>query len=222
MSAPDRNALSCSDLAARGEVGLLLIRHGSTAWNRERRLLGRTDLPLDEGGRAEALALAQHLADQPLAAIYASPLRRATETAQALALGREGVSVVPAPGLVELDQGELDGKTSAELLPRYADFFAQWREDPTHTRVPGGETLGECQARALPALQQIAARHMPGELVAVVLHQMVLSATLCAVLQLALREYGKMTQKNTAFNLLGARQGQLRAVLLNQTPHLEK
>ncbi len=182
-------------------------------------MLGRTDLPLDEEGRAQALALAASCAELPLSAVLASPLSRATLTAQALAEPR-GLPVLPVPGLVELDQGELDGQRSADLLARYADFFAAWRADPGDTRVPGGETLGECQERSWEALTRALEGRPPGPPALVVVHQMVLSSILCRALELPLRHYGLLSQRNTAMNLLGWSEGRLRVVALNLCEHL--
>ncbi len=182
-------------------------------------MLGRSDIPLDEEGRAQAAALAAWTEDLPLSRVYASPLQRAMQTAQALAAPR-GLPVEPVPGLVELDQGELDGQRSSTLLERYADFFAAWRADPGVARVPGGETLGECQRRSWDALHALLPAQRPGPPVLIVVHQMVLASLLCQVLDLPLRHYSMLSQQNTAMNLLAWSGGRLRVVALNLCPHL--
>lgn len=219
MLTPERNAIPWEALAAAGEAPVLLVRHARTAWNHERRMLGRSDIPLDEEGRAQAAALAAWLAPVPLSRVASSPLSRAAQTAEALARPR-GLEVELASGLVELDQGELDGQLSEELLTRHADFFEAWRRDPGATRVPGGETLGECQERAWSALEALLRDQPPGPPVVVVVHQMVLAALLCRALALPLRDYGRFSQRNTAMNLLSWRGGRLRAVALDLCPHL--
>lgn len=213
------NALPWEKLVHQGAVPVILLRHAQTSWNRERRLLGRSDIPLDAEGQAQARALADWLRAVPLGAIYASPLQRAMKTAAAVADGRP-LTVEPVEGLVELDQGELDGQLSANLLDRYADFFAAWREDPATTRLPGGETLLECQDRAWAALQATLSRHQPGPPVLVVVHQMVLSSLLCRALDLPLRQYSAYSQRNTAVNLLAWSSGRLRVETLNVCDHL--
>lgn len=154
---------------------LLLVRHGRTRYNAERRFLGRTDIELDEVGHAEARALAEHLPG-PLVRVYASPLSRAWQTARYLHPEVEAV-----PDLAELAQGELEGLHAREAIERFPAFFASFSADPTEVTVPGGESLGACRDRALAALEQIAARHGPGEAVAVVTHQMVIAAVTCAL-----------------------------------------
>lgn len=206
-------------IRAAGQTPVLLVRHAQTAWNRERRMLGRSDIPLDEEGRAQAAALAAWLAPMPLASIWSSPLSRAMQTAEALA-GPRALPVSPLEGLRELDQGELEGRPFGELLTEYASFFAAFREDPAATCVPGGESLGACQSRAWEALTQALFEAEPGPPVALVVHQMVLSGLLCRVLDLPLRRYSLLSQRNTAVNLLAWRDGRLSVVALNLCPHL--
>ena len=219
MKHPARNALPWETLAESGEVPVLLARHAQTAWNLERRMQGRSDIPLDEEGLQQARRLADWLEPTPLSGIFSSPLQRAMQTAAPVAAAR-GLAVRPLPGLEELDQGELDGQRSDALLERYPDFFRAWRADPGGTRVPGGETLGECQDRAWPALTAALADQRPGPPVLVVLHQMVLSALLCRVEGAPLHRYGQHSQRNTALNLLAWRDGALRLVRANIVEHL--
>ena len=214
-----RNAIPWESVTEAGGTPLLLVRHAETAWNRERRMLGRTDLPLNDLGREQADVLAAALAQTPLARVVSSPLSRAVQTATPVA-ATHGLPVDLDPDLTELDQGALDGQRSADLLEPYADFFLAWRADPGQTRVPGGETLGECQARGLAALSRIAAASEPGPPVLVVTHQMVLASVLCAVEGEPLRRYARYSQRNTTANLIGWRDGALYAVKLHLDAHL--
>lgn len=137
-------------------------------------MLGRTDLELDEEGRAQAAALPARLG--PVDAVWASPLARATGTAAAL-----GLPVRTDPDLVEMDQGEMEGLTGPELAARFGELVARWRRDPAGIRLPGGESFEEVQARAYAALGRIAAAQHPGERVAVVTHQLVISFLCCGL-----------------------------------------
>ena len=159
--------------SAQGQVVLFLVRHGQTAWNATRRFVGRTDVPLDEVGLAQAERAARAL-PRPFAGVYSSPLRRALDTARA---------VQPAPtvidDLAELDQGELEGLDGPTAFQRFPEFFALWQQDPSGALVPGGESLVALQERALGALHDIAARHQPGEVIGVYTHQMVIASVTC-------------------------------------------
>ncbi|HEY8081243.1 MAG TPA: histidine phosphatase family protein [Acidimicrobiales bacterium] len=117
---------------------LVLVRHGRTAWNRERRFVGRTDVPLDDVGRAQARAAGALLGE--VAELRTSPLVRATETAALLGTGRDA-SVDEA--FIELDYGELEG---TEVASVDHNWWRALREDPA-APMPGGESLVELQAR---------------------------------------------------------------------------
>lgn len=216
-----RKHLDWESLATAGYVPVLLIRHAQTAWNRERRFNGQADTPLDALGLQQARALGHALASVPLAAVFASPLRRAMATAESLTEGRTLGVPQPAPALLELHHGVLDGMLAADALAQYGDLLARWRQSPGDVRLPGGETLAECQLRALAGLGALLSGFEPGPPVAIVSHQMVLSALLCAAQDLPLTRYSDFSQRNTACNLLSWRDGALRAVRLNLTDHLD-
>ena len=165
----DVDALRCD-----GETTIVLLRHGRTAWNAEKRFLGRTDIGLDEVGHAEAVVLSGAIRGR-FDRVYTSPLSRAAETAAYLA----PPDPVPVDGLQELSQGELEGLVGEVAVARYASFFAEWVRDPETARVPGGETMGECRDRSVAALGEIVEREGPGRVIAVVSHQMVMANLAC-------------------------------------------
>lgn len=202
------------ELADQGFVPVLLVRHGRTVMNAQRRMAGRTDVPLDDRGVEEAAALAARLADTPLAAVYCSPLRRARQTAAVLG----APSVVE--GLQEIDHGELEGRPSRALISDHPELLARWQRDPTHVRLPGGETLGECRDRALSALGELVRRHEPGPPIVVVSHQMVLGALLLSVQGRPLAEQHGVRQENTAISLVGWREPTWRVAFQGDVAHL--
>ncbi len=171
---------------------LFLVRHGQTAWNVQRRVLGRTDIPLDDTGKQQAGGLRARLG--AVDAVWTSPLSRARETASAL-----DCSVPPRVhhGLVEMDQGELDGLGEAELTGDYATILRQWREDPSGLRLPGGETMDEVRDRGMAALAEIA--QASSGRVAVVTHQLVIATVLCALAQEPLSRWRLHTHPNCAW-----------------------
>lgn len=130
---------------------LLLIRHGITAWNAEGRFQGHRDPPLSEEGRAEALLLGERLGrDRELTpqVVVSSPLLRALETAQ---LAANGAPVTTDRGLIEIGQGEWEGRTHAELAEQDAERYTAWRSE--HARPPGAEPLDRARARTATAAQ---------------------------------------------------------------------
>jgi probable phosphoglycerate mutase len=214
-----RNALDWMNRVPEGSTPLVLVRHGQTAWNKERRFLGRTDIPLDEDGRMQAAAVAGALVSIPLVAVYTSHLSRASQTAEAVAAAH-GLTPTINPDLQELDQGELEGSFGADLAAHYPDFHQAWEQDPANTRAPGGETLSECNERVLRATREIMAAHPGPQPIAIISHRIVVSCIVCEALGLPLRMWRRVGQRNTAVNLLSARDGRLQLHRLNDTGHL--
>jgi broad specificity phosphatase PhoE len=143
---------------------ILLVRHGETDWNRENRFQGHADLPLNDNGRAQARALAGMLADEPLAAVYTSPLQRASETAEILAI-RLGLFIRLEPRLMEVDVGSWSGLTRDEVERGNPQGYARWRAGGHGW--DDGETYERLASRVLAALHDIAERHVSQRVVVV-------------------------------------------------------
>ena len=146
---------------------LLLVRHGETDWNRERRLQGHADPELNAEGRRQAEELAARLAAEPPTAVYSSDLRRARATAEVVA-ERLGLRVRTDPRLREIDLGEWSGLYVHEVAARFPDGYARWQSQAGHG-WERGETYAGLEERVSGALFAIAARHS-GESVLVVTH----------------------------------------------------
>lgn len=154
---------------------LVLVRHGRTAWNVEGRYQGQADPPLNAQGKAQAEALADRLAaaeTRPVG-VYASPLRRAWQTAEAIAR-RWRLPLRPEPRLMEIHLGSWQGVLAVEIARRWPERFARWEREPWEVRPPGGETLAEVQQRVNAALDDILRRHA-GETVVLVAHRLPLA-----------------------------------------------
>ena len=157
-----------SDPSNRPMTTFLLIRHGENDYVKTGRMAGRAPgIHLNDKGRGEAAALAESLKGVPLAAIYASPLERAVETAEAIALAT-GLKVELAPGLMETDVGEWHGAELKKLrkLPEWKIVQGA----PSRFRFPGGESFVEQQTRLVTEVERILARHKPEDIVALVFH----------------------------------------------------
>ena len=136
---------------------ILLARHGETDWNRDLRVQGHSDTPLNEDGREQARALAESLAGEPIQAIYTSDLARARETAEIVAAPRD-LEVHVDRDLRERNFGSWEGLTREEIDDRFG-------EASTHD----GETNDEVRERVLAAVHRIVAGH-PDQVVLVVSH----------------------------------------------------
>jgi broad specificity phosphatase PhoE len=143
---------------------LIVVRHAEADAMRGR-IYGRLDPPLSPTGRAEAERVAAWLRPVPLDAVFASPLRRAEETAEFLVRGR-GIEVSVHPGLVDIDFGEWEGGSFDELERSDPELYRSWMTQPTRTRFPGGENFDELKARVLAAVTEIRREAESGALVA--------------------------------------------------------
>jgi len=152
---------------------LILIRHGETDWNIEGRYTGQSDVPLNARGLEQANSLAEQLQGRKIDVIYSSDLRRAHQTAEALAESC-GVRILIDPRLREVHQGEWEGMLFKDIRARYSQAWEQRARDPLLVAPPGGETVGEVRARVLEALREILQQHPDGHL-AIVSHGLVLA-----------------------------------------------
>jgi broad specificity phosphatase PhoE len=155
---------------------LLLVRHGETDWNLGNRFQGHADPPLNDTGRAQARELAAKLADRRFTAAYSSPLRRAFETAEITAAGH-GLKPIPAEGLREVDVGEWQGLTRAEIEQRFPEQFERWLA--FGQGWDRGETYDEMGRRVVATLLELGRGH-DGETVLCVTHGGPIRAALAA------------------------------------------
>lgn len=141
---------------------IVLIRHGETDWNADKRLQGHIDIPLNAKGRQQADALAQVLEDETFDAIYASDLQRAHDTALAVA-DRQGAGVQLDAALRERCYGGFEGLRHEDIAQRYPVDYAAWRAREPDARYPAGErvaeTMREFYARTVGAVRRLAGSH---------------------------------------------------------------
>ena len=153
------------------KLRLFVVRHGETAWSRERRFAGSRDVALEPEGLRQCEAVARALASQVVAAVYASPLERARASAELIAKPhRLPVEIDPAFG--EMAFGEWEGLTREEVAARFPAAYEEWRHAPHLVRIAGGETLAQVAERARGAVQALAATHS-GETIVLVTHAIV-------------------------------------------------
>ena len=150
---------------------LILIRHGETVWNRERRMQGQSDSPLTDTGVRQARLLAQRMKDIAFTALYSSDSGRAHHTARSVAEAT-GHELIVDPRLRERHFGVFEGLTGPEMQAQHPDAYARFKSRDPDYAVPGGESAASFRDRALACLAEIAGRHTH-ELVVVVTHGLV-------------------------------------------------
>ncbi|MEW6443653.1 MAG: histidine phosphatase family protein [bacterium] len=199
-------------------VCLLLIRHGETLWNRERRFQGFADVPLSERGEEQARALGTTLERVPLSGVYCSDLRRAIETAERIAEPHR-ISVQPDPRLREMNQGSLEGKGLQDLVREHPGLLERWMADPADIPMPGGESLRSAQSRAWEAILEIIEKHRDGT-AAVVGHNLCLITVICKAIGLDLVHFRSLRIENGSISeILFTGQGPVLA-RINDIKHL--
>ncbi len=158
--------------APAASTDILLIRHGETAWNAERRLQGHLDIPLNPEGERQAALLAAALAPEAVDAVVSSDLARARQTAQAVAAAK-GLALREDEALRERGYGGFEGLLYSEIEQRFPAEFAAWQARDVDARLPEGrnraETFRAFFDRATGAILRLAAAH-PGQTLALVAH----------------------------------------------------
>jgi len=198
-------------------VEIILARHGETAWNVEEVFRGRLDIELNETGIKQAELLAERLSELKIEAVYSSPLKRALNTAEAIAR-RQGLEVRVSPGLIDGDFGQWQGLSLSEVREQYAELYEQWVDSPQLVKIPGGEGLDEVRARALKVVDEVIAKH--GGRVVLVSHRVVNKVLICALLGLDNSHFWNIRQDVGATTTFSHQDGRFVLVRHNDTSYL--
>lgn len=164
---------------------ILLVRHGTTEWNESGRYQGISDIPLNEQGLRQAEALRQRLAGERIDVIYSSDLKRAVQTAGAIAAGRD-LEVIDCRELREMNFGEFEGLTFTEIGDRYDSEW--WAARDANLEIPGGESISQLAARVSAFAERLSS-YDKGETVLIVAHGGTLRALICLLLGLGLEHW---------------------------------
>ena len=185
---------------------VLAVRHGETAWNVATRVQGQLDIGLNDTGRWQASRLACAIADENLAAVYASDLVRASDTARAIAEAA-GLLVRTDAGLRERGFGIFEGHTFKQIEQGWPESALRWRRRDPDFAPDGGETLRTFYARVVDTATQLASRH-PGSTIALVAHGGVLDCLYRAATRVSLQAPRTWQLGNASINrLLYSEQG---------------
>ena len=146
---------------SRASRALVLLRHGQTSWNLERRAQGHSDVELDDTGPAQAAAVASYLAALAPTLLWSSDLARARQTAEYVAK-EVPVELRLDPRLREFDLGDRTGLTMSEFADAYPDEYREFRAGH-YDVVPGGESRACVVARVTACAEEALAALSPGE-----------------------------------------------------------
>jgi alpha-ribazole phosphatase len=198
-------------------IHLFLIRHGETEWTAEKRYQGRTDIPLSLIGKKQARDVAKRLKALSIDAIYSSPLKRASESAQIVS-SINNKKVTHLSGLRELSFGKWEGKTAAELIQMKDAKFLKWSRANWVT-PPGGESLAAFRKRIKAAMSEII-RKNKGKRVAIVSHGGAIKMMIFEALKLPLRSLWSFRIDPASISLLTIAPDFAQLTFLNDRTHL--
>lgn len=168
---------------------IVLVRHGETEYADER-YAGAVDVPLSKRGNEQAREFAKWATSAGLTAAWSSDMHRTRDTAQPAAAAAK-VELNIDPRLREVDFGDVEGMTRADIERSIPDVFAAFKADPVANPMPGGEDPREATARGLSCLREISAAHPNGR-VLVVCHTTLIRLMFCSLVGVSLSEYRRL------------------------------
>jgi len=205
-------------------IKLILIRHGESDGNAQRKFSGFQDVNLTEKGIWQAKRLARRLEGVQVDAFYCSDLKRARHTAEII-FGDRGEDIVVSPNLREINFGIWEGMTFEEIKLREGAKFTSWMENPDEkTIIPQGESLTILKERVMTEVNRILQEHKNEEkdkTIAIVCHGGAIRIILCNALNLELKNLWYIKQNSTALNIIDYYDNRGFISLLNDTSHLE-
>jgi alpha-ribazole phosphatase len=202
---------------------LLIVRHGQTDWNIERRFQGQTDIPLNPMGLKQAQALARHLSSEKPAAIYSSDLSRAWQTAEIIRYALSANSQCPLiaePRLREICFGEWEGLVYEEIQARQPQQLQRWETDLVNTAPPGGESLLEVSERVQAAFKALVVAY-PNQTLIVIGHGGSLQLLIAHAVGITPGNFWQIHLENASLSELQIYPEGAIVMYLNSTYHLE-
>lgn len=197
---------------------LILIRHGESVGNTKGIFQGQTfDTGLTPLGKGQAKLLAKQLKDFRLDVVYASPLKRAFQTAEIIAR-KCGAPLLDDKRLIEINHGDWEGRRKAEVKKLYPEILKRWKKAPGKTRMPRGEHFVSVVKRVRNFLETLERKHKD-DTVVVVAHDVILRTIIADVLGLPFDNIWRLRLDNGAINIvqLGKRK---EVAALNNAHHL--
>ncbi|WP_058485435.1 histidine phosphatase family protein [Defluviitalea phaphyphila] len=200
-------------------IKLYLIRHGETEWNLKHKYQGSTDVPLNDIGKKQALAIANRMEKYEIDAIYSSDLSRAYETANCIGNIKK-LKVKVLPQLREINFGEWEGYTSSELKKIYGEEYKKFLLEPHKYTFPGEGSLKAVQMRLKEAIKIITSEHSSGNFI-IVSHGAALKILIMTLLNIDLSLYRKFWLGNVSLSIIEKKDNDDWILsLLNDTSHL--
>lgn len=197
---------------------IYLVRHGQVEGYEQKRYNGQGNVPLTRVGEEQSVRVCDYLAEMSLAAVYSSDLDRSRYCAELVAKAH-GLTLHSLPALRELNVGDWEGRTWAELQEAYPDDWQARLQDLVNFQIPGGESFRDAADRVRPVIKEILDAHSGGE-VAIVAHGGVNRVVLLDAMAAPMEQAFSIEQDYGCLNIIDYFDGQQSVVkLLNGTAH---
>jgi broad specificity phosphatase PhoE len=198
---------------------VLLVRHGQTESNVKGHYMGRLEEDINETGYTQARALSDRLADQPISAVYASPLKRTHSTASVLAEPHK-LELKVLEDLIEIHQGDWEGMHMDKISQGWPEQWKHTRTDPTDFTMPNGESFKEVTERSVRAFEKIVADNA-GKQALLVAHEIVVKVIIVHALGATNSIYRHFELSNASLSVIRVTDGKSHLMVLNDTTHLD-
>jgi probable phosphoglycerate mutase len=202
---------------------LLLVRHGETEWNRQKRFQGQIDVPLNNNGHAQARRASEFLAKVKIDKAFSSPMLRPKDTALEILSKHGNIKLELFDELKEISHGLWEGKFEHEIESEFPGELALWQSQPETVQMPEGENLQQVWDRVEIVWQKIVESVPAGETAIVVAHDAVNKAILCLLFDLTPEKFWIFKQGNGGVSVIDYPQGATGRPILqsgNITTHL--
>lgn len=198
---------------------LIIVRHGESEWNRIGRYQGQADAPLSELGLRQAEALALRLADEPIDYIFASSLQRAAKTGEAIARFHRDTPFEYTNALLEINHGDWEGLMAEEVMERYGPGLLEWREHPTRSQMPNGESFSNILKRVLDFKEHLIKTY-PDKNVLVSTHDVVVKILVADALGMNMDRINRIWVTNASISVIEYGDDLPYLVSLSEASHL--
>lgn len=186
---------------------LLLVRHGETEWNRQKRFQGQIDVPLNNNGHAQARRASEFLATVKIDKAFSSPMLRPKDTALEILSKHPNIKLELFDELKEISHGLWEGKFEHEIEAEFAGQLDIWQSQPETVQMPEGENLQQVWDRIAIIWQKIVESVPAGETALVVAHDAVNKAILCLLFDFTPEQFWVFKQGNGGVSVIDYPQG---------------
>lgn len=179
---------------------LLLVRHGITEYNNDRRFMGYSDIGLSAIGRQQIGRLGNYLKDEKIDAVYASDLKRTMMSAQII-IGKRDLNIIPCSELRELNYGICEGLTFGEISRDYPDVAEKCVHFTLDLEFPQGERFREFIDRSSTFLERLK-KHKSRDTILVVSHNGPLKVLICRLLDISMEHWWQIAVDVASLNIM--------------------